>query len=145
MTTVYDVPASRLISELSKELKKIKTIQPPEWAKYVKTGVDREKSPDNEDWWYVRSASLLRKVYVQGPIGIPTLRRIYGGKKNRGHKPEKKRGGSGSIIRHILKQLESAGLVEKTEKGRVVTKKGTSLLDKISHNIKKEIPELRKY
>jgi small subunit ribosomal protein S19e len=145
MTKVYDVPASILINRVSEELKKIENIKQPDWAAYVKTGADREKAPENEDWWYTRSASILRKIYIYGPVGIPTLRRLYGGKKNMGYKPERKRGGSGSVISEILKQLEEAGLVEKTDKGRVLTNKGISFMDRISHQIKKEIPELSKY
>ena len=58
--------------------------------------------------------------------------------------------GSGAIIRKALQQLEAAGLVETVKgKGRVVTNKGRSLLDKLATEIKKElekeIPELRKY
>ena len=39
MTTIYDVPADSLISELVKELKANKKINQPEWAQFVKTGV----------------------------------------------------------------------------------------------------------
>jgi small subunit ribosomal protein S19e len=50
------------------------------------------------------------------------LKRKYGGKKNRGHKPEKRFDGSGNIIRKILQQLEKAGLIEqkaiRVHKGR---------------------------
>jgi small subunit ribosomal protein S19e len=57
------------------------------------------------------------------------MRRVYGSRKNRGHKPERKLPASGSVIREILQQLESAGLV-KTEKGkgRRITAKGKAFL-----------------
>ncbi len=145
MTTIYDVPASMAIDSLSKKLKSSGIVKPPEWSVYVKTGGDKEKSPDDEDWWYVKCASVLRKVHIAGPVGVPTLRRIYGGKKNRGYKPEGMRGASGSLIRDIMQQLEKAGLIKKTDEGRVTTPKGASLLDSVSHEIKKEIPELSKY
>ncbi len=64
MTTVYDVPAAALIKEAAKELKKSKKATPPDWAEFVKLGANVERVPDNEDWWYVRGASLLRKLYV---------------------------------------------------------------------------------
>lgn len=145
MATVYDVPASMLIEELAKRLKARGDLRPPEWAVYVKTGGDKEKHPDQDDWWYIRCASLLRKVHIRGPIGIPTLRRLYGGKKNRGYKPEAMRGASGSLLRDMLKQLEEAGLIKKTNEGRVTTPKAASLLDSIAGQIKREIPELEKY
>lgn len=145
MTTIYDVPASMAIKELAEKLKALGGIEPPEWAVYVKTGGDKEKQPEDEDWWYLRCASVLRKVHIKGPIGLPTLRRLYGGKKNRGHNPEGMRGASGSLIRDMLQQLEKAGLVKKTSQGRVTTPKATSLLDSLSNEIKRKIPELSKY
>ncbi len=145
MATLYDVPASKLIEELSKELKANEMIRPPKWSGFVKTGTDREKQPADKDWWYTRAASVLRKVHIQGPIGIPTLRRLYGGKGNIGTKPDAQRRGSGSVIKHVLVQLEKAGLVEKTKRGRITTPAGISLLDKTAAKIKKGIPELEKY
>lgn len=145
MTTVYDVPPSRLIKSVSEELKKTKKIAPPEWVKYSKTGPSREHQPFDADWWYIRCASILRKLYEKGPIGISRLSKLYGGKKNRGMKPEKKKNGSGSIIKDALTQLETLELVKTTKKGRILTSKGTSILDKKAHEIKKNIPELKRY
>jgi len=56
-----------------------------------------------------------------------------GGRKNLGHQPGHKRPASGAIIRKALQQLEAAGLV-KTEKGkgRVITPKGQSMINRIS-------------
>jgi len=145
VATVYDVPASMLIEELAAKFKAQGELRPPEWAVYVKTGGDKEKRPEIDDWWYIRCASLLRKVHIRGPVGVPTLRRLYGGKKNRGHNPEAMRGASGSLLRDMLKQLEEAGLIKKTKEGRVTTPKAASLLDSIASKIKREIPELEKY
>lgn len=145
MTTVYDVPADLLIDKVAEELKEKENINAPDWADFVKTGVHRERRPQRRDWWYVRCAALLRKVYINGPIGISALRTVYGGKKNRGSKPEKFSRSSGAVIRNLLHQLEKEGLVEKVEKGRVATSKGKSFLDNISNELIKEIPELKKY
>ncbi|MCK4636263.1 MAG: 30S ribosomal protein S19e [Methanomicrobia archaeon] len=134
MTTVYDVPADKLIEKLKEKLKTMKELTPPEWAKFVKTSSSRERTPDQEDWWYIRAASVLRKVYMRGPVGVSRLRRVYGSKKNRGYKPEKFRKASGAVIRKILQQLEGAQLV-KNEIGRIITPKGRSLLDKTSKEI----------
>ncbi|MBE6493634.1 MAG: 30S ribosomal protein S19e [Methanosphaera stadtmanae] len=145
MTTAFDVPADSLISALSKELKENDKINEPDWAKFVKTGVHKERRPENPDWWYVRTAALLRRVYVDGPVGIKRLQTKYGGSKDRGTNPEKFRRGSGSIIRTALQQLEEAGYVEQTIDGRTVTSAGRSYLDQKSAEIIKEIPELSKY
>ena len=131
---IQDTSIGTILDNVSKELKSIKEISAPEWTKFVKTSPARERPPIESDWWYIRAASILRKLYLFGPIGVNKLRRKYGGKKNRGHKPEKSYIGSGKIIRVILQQLEKAELIEKTKKeshhGRILTKKGKSLLDK---------------
>ena len=151
MTTVYDVPADVLIERVATYFKvNVEEIRPPEWAAYVKTGSHVERPPQNPDWWYIRCASLLRKLYLNGPIGVTRLRKMYGGRKRRGTRPEHFRKAGGSIIRHALQQLEKAGFVTKKDReGRVLTPRGRSLLDAMAARIKKELerenPELRKY
>ncbi|MCF0227027.1 MAG: 30S ribosomal protein S19e [Methanobrevibacter sp.] len=145
MTTVFDVPAEVLIDTVAEEFKNNDKINPPAWANFVKTGVHKERKPENPDWWFIRAASILRRVYMDGPVGVISLRTFYGGKKDRGVRPESFRKGSGAVIRTALHQLEDAGYVEKVEGGRVVTPAGRSFLDKISGEIIKDIPELEKY
>ena len=106
MATIYDVDPSELIKKAASNLKKIDAIKEPSWAKFVKTGMSKERPPVELDWWYARAASVLRKVYILGPVGVSKLRRKYGGSKNRGVKPEHFYKGSGNIIRKILQQLE---------------------------------------
>lgn len=145
MTTVYDVPQSKMIESVSGKLKKVKGVKAPEYLKYAKTGVNREAQPFQEDFWYIRCASILRKLYENGPLGVNRLAKRYGGKKNRGMKPEKRVRGSGSIVKDALTQLEAVELVMTTKRGRVLTPKGVSFLDKAAHEVKKTIPELGKY
>ena len=150
MPTVYDIPANILIRRLSQDLKSREEIAAPDWMLYVKTGVHKERAPDDPDFWYVRCASILRKVYLNGPIGTERLRIEYGGKKRRGTKPNKFQKGSGAIVRTALQQLEKAGFVKKQgTKGRELTNIGKSYMDKLSSALKNElsqaIPELEKY
>ena len=137
--SVYDIKPSELIEKLASHLKT--KINMPDWATFVKTSPGKERPPEKEDWYYMRAAAILRKIYMsKGPIGVNKLRNKYGGKKNRGHKPEKFYPGSGNIIRKILQQLEKAELIKYTEKsvhkGRVITGKGKSFLDKLAKQIK---------
>ena len=145
MTTVFDVPADLLIKKVADEFKNNDKINSPAWSNFVKTGVHKERKPENVDWWYVRTASIIRRVYMDGPVGVMSLRTFYGGKKDRGVRPEVFRKGSGSIVRTSLHQLEDAGLVEKVEGGRVVTPAGRSFLDKLSAEIIKDVLGLEKY
>lgn len=150
MTTVYDVPAKELIDEVANKLRDNKSIKLPEQNTFSKTSVARENPPDNRAWWYIRCASILRKIYIHGPIGVEVLRREYGGKKDRGSKPYKARGGSASIIRRALQQLEEAGYISKVRgKGRRLTPKGQSFLDNTAYEVlqkvKDKYPGLEKY
>jgi small subunit ribosomal protein S19e len=150
MTTAYDVPAERLISKVAEQFKKENKVQPPDWSAFAKTGVHKEKSPAQDDWWYTRLAAVLRRVYTDGPIGTERLAALFGGKEDRGSKPSKARAGSRAVARQCLKQLEELGYVSvKEKKGRVVSPAGQSLLDNTSHDIlkvmAKDNPELTKY
>jgi len=149
MTTVFDVPAAEMIDKLAGILKEDEKIVPPEWAGNVKTGVHKELPPNNEDWWYVRCAAVLRKIYTDGPIGIERLRSVYGGKKDNGSQPYHKAKGSGSIARKSVQQLEAAGFLQKVKDGRTVSAKGRSMMDNAAHELKQEllekIPGLAKY
>jgi len=130
MVTVYDVPVEQLIAKVAVKLREIDTIKPPEWAEYVRTGRHTERAPVQKDWWYTRSASILRKVAIKGPIGTSRLAEEYGGFADRGSRPNKAVKGSRNIARKSIMQLEASGLVAKNKnKGRIVTSKGQKLLD----------------
>ncbi len=151
MPTPYDIPASVLIEKLAKHLKdEVDEITPPAWSQFSKTGVHTQRPPTNPDWWFVRCASVLRKIYIKGPIGIELLRQEYGGRLDGGAKPEHASKGSGAIIRNAIQQLQKAGLVRpQRNEGRVVTNEGRQLLDRLSTELKKDlektVPELAKY
>lgn len=151
LTTPYNVPVSNFIEKLAKYIREnVDEVDPPTWASIVKTGRHAEKQPQNPNWWYIRCASILRKIYVHGPIGIERLRAEYGGRKEFGVKPAHATKSGGAIIRKALRQLEIAGLIEISESlGRRITIKGRKLLKEIAEEIQKEIvkenPELMKY
>ncbi|HEY9385905.1 MAG TPA: 30S ribosomal protein S19e [Nitrososphaeraceae archaeon] len=149
MAKAYDIPASNLIARLSEQLKKDKKIEPPGWSAFVKTGAHVAKIPQNKDWWYTRCASILRKVYIHGPIGVSDLKSEYGGKKQIGYKLAHHKNAGGSIIRKALQQLEDAGYIVKKDEGRLISDEGMKKIDKLATEIYKEIiktsPELQRY
>jgi len=140
MTTVYDVPPDHIIRRVAEELKTRKEIVPPAWAAFAKTGVHKEMPPEDPDWWFIRAAAVLRRVYVDGPLGVERMRSFYGGNKNRGSRPNAFRKGSGSILRKSLQQLEAAGLVIHDKTGRRVSPAGMSFLDNLSQEVSKNPP-----
>ena len=139
MPTVYDVPADKLIGRLADHLKRVSQLQPAVWAAYAKTGSQAERAPQSKDWWYFRAASILRKLYLHGPQGVNDLRIEYGGLIAVGYTLAHHRDAGSSNIRKIIAQLQAAGLVQKTTKGRVVSAEGRRMLDKLSTEIFKEM------
>lgn len=130
-----EAPTQKVISKLSEELKKNDSIKPPEWSRYTKTGVSQERPPSQPDWWFLRSAAILRKIAKYGPLGTQRLRVAYGDRRRRGHKGAHHQKAGGKVIRLMLQQLEKAGLVKKVDKptkGRIITPKGQKLLSKSS-------------
>lgn len=148
MVFINDIPPNELIKKVAEELKKFSEIKQPVWAAFCKTGMQKERPPSNEEWWHTRAAALLRTIALRGPIGVSKLRTKYGGRKNRGHKPDKFYRGAGNNIRKIMQQLEKAQLIKKAEagvhKGRIITPKGESLLDKAAITMLKASPSPRK-
>jgi small subunit ribosomal protein S19e len=152
MTTLYDVPAEDLIEAVAAELAEEDAIEAPDWFAVAKTGVGRELPPEQEDFWQVRAASLLRKVAIDEPVGVGALRTAYGDSKQGSTRyrvrPDHKSESSGKIIRTILQQLEDAGYVEQEgSAGRAVTGEGRALLDEVATDLLEELdrPELERY
>jgi len=151
LVSPHDVPASKLIEKVARYLKdNVDTIAPPQWASIAKTGMHSQRPPQNPDWWYVRCASVFRKIYVQGPVGVERLRAQYGGRKDYGVRPEHAAKAGGSPVRKAIQQLEAAGFVETSgSDGRRVSKEGRKLLEEIAEEVSQvmvnEVPELKKF
>jgi small subunit ribosomal protein S19e len=137
MVTAREVQADKLVSVVKEDLKKVGEIKPPVWATVAKSSVAKNRPPEQEDFWFMRAASVLRRIYMDGPVGVAKLRTAYGGRKKRGTRPPEFRDGGGSILRKVLQQLETAGYVEKSKKGvgRKVTPKGQKLLDNAAYKV----------
>jgi small subunit ribosomal protein S19e len=145
MPSIHDIHPSKAITKAAEQLKK--DIQVPKWTNFVKTSVGKANPPENNDWYHQRAASILRRVYLFGPIGTNKLKVKYSTKKNRGHKRERFRKGSGKIIRSILQDLEKTGYIKKDKKGnhsgRIITPKGKSFMDRLANgpNQQRRAPE----
>jgi small subunit ribosomal protein S19e len=150
MSHPNDVPPSVLLPQLASELRSRQAVAPPPWATFVKTGVHKQRAPVQVDWWYLRSASVLRKIYLQGHVGIMRLSAEYGGKRDRGSAPYHARTGSRAVLREIVHQLEKSGLVQPYKTlGRRLSPEGEKLLTSVSRDALKKLaadrPELAKY
>lgn len=130
---VFDVPTPFLLEAVSKDLKEHKKVQSPAFADYVKTGAQAERAPNDPDWYYTRCASILYRVFKDGPVGTESLRSYYGGRKSRGVKPHVHYKAGGKIIRLGLQQLQKSGLIKIAENGgRTITPAGQKYLNDMS-------------
>ena len=140
MTTVYELDAQEYNLKLAEALKQIPEFKEPEWAMLVKSGPSKERPIEDENFWYKRSASVLRQIYKKGIVGVNRLRTKYGSKKDRGMKPERFKKAGGKIIRTILQQADQAGFTEiaqdirgvrSKKPGRQLTAKGKEFMEEI--------------
>ena len=150
MVTIYDVPADALIEAVAARLED--RIDEPEWVEFAKSGAGKELPPEQEDFWYVRSASLLRKVAQNEPIGIERLATEYGSKKRGSNRyivrPGENEGGSRKLIRASLQALEDEGLVTTAAgEGRRLSDDGEAFLTEVATEVFEDLdrPELERY
>ena len=135
--SIFIVEPEKLINTVAEKLRDFPEIKPPEGSQFWKTAFFKELAPiDHENFWYIRCASLLRKIKKFGPVGVNKLRKYYGGKNKHGPGRHHSAKGSGKIIRVALQQLEKANLIVKQERdGRIVSPEGTSLLERTAYSI----------
>lgn len=126
--------------KLADALKNIPEFEEPDWAKFVKSSPNKERPIEDPNFWHKRVASILRQIYKKGIVGVSRLRTRYGGKKNRGVRPERFVKAGGKIIRTILQQADKAGFTEAIKNikgtkekraGRKLTEKGKKFLEEV--------------
>lgn len=133
---VRDVAARPFIEAYAEHLKNSDQFEAPVWADTVKTAVFKELAPYGDDWYYIRAASIARKVYLRPGVGVGMLQKWYGGSYSRGARTEHFRKASSGIIRSVLTQLEAMRVVEATPTGgRRVTTVGQQDLDRIAGSV----------
>jgi len=138
--TVRDISAPAFIKAYAAHLKKTNWLKVPDWVDIVKTGHYKELCPNDPDWFYVRTASVARKIYLRGGTGIGALKKVYGGSFRRGPRPPVFCNGSGKIARYIVQQLRQIGVVEDLViagkiRGRKVSREGQKDLDRIAKSV----------
>lgn len=58
-----------MLRYVSKSFVRSGKLKVPDWTDLVKTGSFKELAPYNEDWFYVRCASIARHLYHRSPVG----------------------------------------------------------------------------
>src|SRR3989338_7015432 len=65
MTDIRSVQAGKFNKTLAEALKKSGDFPKPEWVDFVKTSPHLQRPCADEDFWYKRSANILRKILQQ--------------------------------------------------------------------------------
>ena len=144
MADVKKAPTQKLINKMAEAFSEDKRLESPDWLRYVKAGIHKEKAWEQPDWYYRRLASTLRKVYVMGPIGISRLSAEYGGRVDSGSRMYHPGTGSRAIVRHMLETLEKIGYVKKNQRGRQISPQGQAFIDKAVNGVMKAVVETDK-
>jgi small subunit ribosomal protein S19e len=76
--TIKDVPAEAFIKAYAEQLKIEQKVTPMAMDAFIKTGISKEVSPHNIDWFYIRTAALARKLALKPNSGVGRLRHIFG-------------------------------------------------------------------
>ena len=63
--SVKDVSQQDFTVALAAHLKKSGKMKVPEWIDLVKTNNRKELAPYDEDWFFVRCASMARHMYIR--------------------------------------------------------------------------------
>ena len=121
----------------------------------MKTAVHKELAPYDPNWLFVRAAAVARKIYIRSSgLGVKALRSMFGSNGRNGTISSHRRISDGKIIRYSIKQLGKMGFVDLVvvqaeddsgkrvqvaTKGKQLTKKGRSEMDKIATQIYRKL------
>lgn len=72
-TSVKDVDQSEIVEQIAGFLKRSGKMKAPHWSEIVKLGVNKELAPINSEWFFVRTASIARRLYIRSPTGVYLL------------------------------------------------------------------------
>merc|ERR1712189_49885 len=129
--TVKDVDPQQFVIAFAAHLKKSK-LKVPEFVEIVKTSKAHELGPLDPDWFYVRAASVARHVYLRPNVGVGAVRKIYGGAKRNGTRPNHFCLSSSNVAK-VLQSLEGIKIVTKDANGgRSIAPTGRRDMDRIA-------------
>lgn len=133
--TARDFNPLQMILRISKYLQNEGITRHPSHD-FLKLSSANENSPIQEFWFENRAASILLKIYKNEgfPLGQRRISKMYRTTKNRGTRPNKGCNTSRSIIRHVLQQLTSMGLIKRNPAAQI-SPLGKSVLSKLSYQM----------
>lgn len=77
-TSLKDVDQHAIVIEIATFLKKSNKVKVPDYCDIVKLGKFKELAPIDQDWYFIRTASIARRLYIRSPAGkFYTLKQIF--------------------------------------------------------------------
>lgn len=135
--TLRDVNAWRWIKSAARHFKQEGKLFVPNCTELVKSSHGRERAPQNQDWYYIRCAAILRALYLRPGEGYGGLSKRFASKKNNGSRPEHGVRACKGLLHWGCKSLTQLGLVEPgAESGQRLTKKGKKFVDGVAFLVK---------
>ena len=132
---VKDVDAGKWIKGFAGHLKTQGSLEVPEFVDYAKTSAAKVLAPLDPDWYYVKAAAVLRRVYLRPFTGIGGLRKVFGSVYGKSRPLHFKRA-AGGVLRHVLQSLEKLNLLTKSDDGgRVITKAARRDCDRVAMKV----------
>lgn len=141
MPGIKDCKPDVFVAKLAAHLKNERKLTPGAWTIFAKTAAAKVISPTDQDWYYIRAASMLRQAYNKGSLGTNACRNLYGCAKNGKSVPHHFSLASGKIHREILRGLVSAGYMKVEDRNdqcprRVLSPQGKRALEQLAHSLK---------
>lgn len=133
---IYKVKPRDFIDALSDYLISSNKVKLPENYDILKTGYGREHAPEDRNWYYIRLASIVRKIILKGRVSHGKLAADYGNRKDRGVRPSKKTGAGKYLIDTALKNLESMGWINWSQGNDILTSSAKEILSEIIEKVK---------
>ena len=142
-SNVREVPPQLFIDTLAKHFETTRLFSIPEWTDLIKTGSLKQMPPNFTNWYYTRTASIVRQVYLHPGTSVESLRNYYGKNVDSGFTPNHHGKASGKVIRSCLQDLEKIGWIKQSEDkiGRMITDKGQKQLDILAQEVAKSIKQ----
>lgn len=125
---IYEVRPERFNVALKSYLKSSNKIVLPQDYDIIKTGESRELAPSDDDWYYMRAASIVRQIAKKGGVTSEFLAEKYGSRKNRGCRPSKYVPAHREIGDSVLENLKNMGWINPANSKDMLTEQGKTVV-----------------
>jgi small subunit ribosomal protein S19e len=136
MEEIYEVGSQDFNEALKSYLKgSEKLVLPTDWD-IIKTGRGRERAPEDNDWYYMRTAATVRQLAANGAVTAEFLANKYGNRKNRGVRPSKFVPCDLYLCESVLDNLKNMGWIDPSNKSDMLTDRAKKTVREIIEKVR---------